>query len=125
MHEEGSGGSASSICKSVNVLLAIKWIKQAWEEVSPDTIRNCFHYCGAIPDVEQRELSDPFADLDADGDMHTLDDLVSLMDCGLTADQYVNEDEDIPTCFTFDGDGDAQWRQNLRSAVVEGCLAKR
>ena len=128
VNEEGAGGSASSICKSVNILLAIKWIKEAWEEVGPDTIRNCFCHCGAIPDVEhqiERELSDPFADLDAVCDVHTLDDLLSQMDCGLTADQYVNEDEDVPTCLTFDGEDDAERRQNLRSAVVEGCLAKR
>ena len=78
VNDERAGGSASSVCKSVNVLLAIKWIKLAWEEVSPDTIRNCFRHCGAIPDVEhqiERELSDPFADLDADSDMHTLQTL--------------------------------------------------
>ena len=90
---------------SVNILLAIKWIKEAWEEVGPDTIGNCFRHCGAILDVEhqiERELSDPFADLDADCDVHTLDVLLSQMDCGLTADQYVNEDGDVPTHLTFE-----------------------
>ena len=41
----------------------------------------------------------------------------------------MNEDEDVPTCLTtcltFVGEDDAKWRQNLRSAVVEGCLEKR
>ena len=90
MNEECAGGSASSICKSVNILLAIKWIKQAWEEVSPDTILNYFCYCGAIPDVEHQietKLSDPFAELVAACNMHTLGDLVSQMDCGLTTNQ--------------------------------------
>lgn len=87
MNGEGASGNVSSICKSVNILLAIKWIKQAWEEVSPGTI---FCHCGATPDAEhqiERDLSDPFGDLDADCDMHTLDDLVSQMDCDLTAEQ--------------------------------------
>ena len=81
---------ASSICKSVNIILAIKWVKQAWEEVIPDMIRKCFRHFDAIPDVErqiERELSDPFADHNANCDMLTLDDLASQMDCGLTADQ--------------------------------------
>lgn len=112
----------------MNVLLAIRWIKQAWEEVSTTTIKNCFRHCGAIPVTEnqpERESSDPFADIDADEDMRNLDELVSQMDCGITADQYVNEDEEIPTCLTFDGEDHVNWRQTLRSAVVEGCLPKR
>ena len=51
----------------MNILLAIKWIKEALDEFGPDTIRNCFRQCGTIPDVEhqiERELSDPFSDLD-------------------------------------------------------------
>ena len=45
----------------------------------------------------ERELSDLLAKLDADCDLHTLDDLVSHMDCGLRAK---NEDKDATTCLT-------------------------
>ena len=41
--------NASSVCKSVNVLLAICWIKQAWDAVSSDTVKNCFRKCGISP----------------------------------------------------------------------------
>lgn len=55
---------------SVNVLIAIKWIKEAWEDVTIFifTVKNCFHRCGVIPGDLDRErervISDPFADLD-------------------------------------------------------------
>lgn len=35
----------------------------------------------------------------------------------------MNEDEDVSPCLTFDGEDDyANLRQNLGSAVVEGCV---
>ena len=48
-------GSASAICKSVNVLDAIRWIKQAWEDVSATTISNCFRHCGAVPKESEEQ----------------------------------------------------------------------
>ena len=72
-----SDDNASKICKSVNVLLAIRWIKQAWAQVSATTIKNCFKHCGAMP-IESEELTDPFADLDTqESDVANLDELVT------------------------------------------------
>ena len=41
--------STSSIVKTINILMAIRWIRQAWDEVKPETIMNCFRHCGALP----------------------------------------------------------------------------
>ena len=100
VNEEGSNENASTICKSVNVLLAIRWIKQAWEDVTVSTIKNCFRRCGAIPrDVdEETATSDPFADLDSeeeDSTLSSLDGLVSQIASDITAVQYVNEDDRV------------------------------
>lgn len=84
------GQNASSICKSVDLLLAIRWIKQAWEEVTPQTIINCFSRCGATPEAQS---VDPFADIDADlneamdtenmNDMAALGEMLTEMDTQL------------------------------------------
>ena len=95
VNAEGANENASTICKSVDVLLAIRWIKQAWENVTISTIKNCFRRCGAIPqDIDQETAtSDPFADLDReekDSTLSSLEDLVSQIDNDITAEQYVN-----------------------------------
>lgn len=110
---------------SINVLLAIMWIKQAWEAVSANTIKNCFRCCGAIrKDGRIGGNDDPFTDLDADtGDMANLNELVQQMDCDVTAEQYINDEEDLTTCFTFDGASETNWREKLRAAVISVCCS--
>ena len=59
--------------------------------------------------------------------MSRLDELVQQLHCGVTADEYVTVEEDLTTCFTFDGVSEANWRENLHTAVVSHCgsAAKR
>ena len=47
---------------SVNLLMAIQWGKQAWDEISQDTIE-CFNKVGLVPDaniIERNDDDDPF-----------------------------------------------------------------
>ena len=37
---------APDINKAVDILKVIGWVKSAWEEVAPDTIKHCFEKCG-------------------------------------------------------------------------------
>lgn len=41
---DGSSLTASQITKSIDLLTAIQWVKQAWGEVKSDTITNCFKH---------------------------------------------------------------------------------
>ena len=90
--------------------MAIRWIKKAWEEVTPQTIINCFKTTGALPQDQIEE--DPFAGLDEDDACDTsLDEHVQQIDPGTTADDYVAADDDLNTCLTF---GDTtHWREEL------------
>lgn len=120
INESSDEVNASTICKSVDVLLAIRWIKQAWEFVTSETVQNCFRRCGISARGETNvQNEDPFADLDAEAEhLSDLDKLVQELRCGITADQYVTVEEDLTTCFTFDGASDTNWRENLRTAVL-------
>ena len=54
--------TASEIVKSVNLLMAIQWGKQAWDEISADTIKKCFEKVGLVPDgnTTKEDDDDPF-----------------------------------------------------------------
>ena len=63
--------TAGDVCKTVNVLQAIRWIGQAWEAVEPSTIIKCFANAGVLDKernvveaVESPNDEDPFADLE-------------------------------------------------------------
>ena len=77
---DGSSLSASEIVKSVNVLSAIRWIKEAWDRVKPEIIRRCFKTCGINLDgTEDQPPGDPFADI-----QESFDGLVKQIDSACT-----------------------------------------
>ena len=51
--------NASEIVKSINVLMAIEWGRQAWNDVRQSTITKCFQKTGLYPRDEPIE-DDPF-----------------------------------------------------------------
>lgn len=87
---DGIDLTASTIVKSVNVLMAIKWIRQAWDEVKPQTISNCFR---AFPQ-ELESYEDPFSGLE--------EELVDRPGSETTAQEYTSADDDLCTCMTFE-----------------------
>ena len=93
----------SVLIKSVNVLTAIRWIKEAWDKVKPETIRRCFKTCGInLDDSEDQPLEDSFADIQGH-----LDGLVEQIDPACNSEDYLNADDDLSTCQTYDIDGEA------------------
>ena len=80
---------ASEIIQEVGVLRAISWIKAAWEEVSDQTVINCFRKCG-------------FRNKAQDVDVQTLgqvqDELANLLKelaGDVDPDDYVDFDKDF------------------------------
>ena len=73
--------NASKIAKTVDILRAIKWVAAAWNEVTVDTIKNCFAKCGTIDQVAEDndgKLNEEFADM--------VKELTSQIDSNLTAE---------------------------------------
>ena len=55
--------TASDIAKSVNLLMAIQWGKQAWDEISQDKVAKFFNKVGLVPGaniIEVNDDHDPF-----------------------------------------------------------------
>lgn len=53
--------TASEIVKSVNLLMAIRWMVTAREEVPSEVISKCSKHVGMYPDEEMEMEDDPFA----------------------------------------------------------------
>lgn len=98
--------AGSDVAKSVNVLLAIRWIAQAWNSVQESTICKCFHKAGILSDdgnVVSRIEGDPFEDLDS---CQELQGLVGKVMQGerCSAEEYISGDDDLHFCFDVSND---------------------
>ncbi len=78
---------------------------------------NYFKTTGALPQ-DQEDEKDPFAGLDEDDTSCTsLEELVQQIDPETTAHEYVNANDDLSTCLTFEHTD--QWKEELRSMVCD------
>ena len=118
--------TGSELAKSVNVLLAIRWIAKAWDSVREETIKKCFRKAGVVGDdgrVPSRQEEDPFADLDDDEDSdQEIGALVTeVMGNGeqCSADEYINGDEDLD-CY-FDSTHNDLWENDFFRMLQENC----
>ena len=119
--------SASDVCKSVNVLVAIRWVEKAWSLVKEETIRKCFRKAGVLVStlsVVVRDEQDPFLAMD-----ESVLKLKDLIDVTMTSHQacsveeYVSGENSLPTCREMD---DENWEdaflEDLCREPVEGTM---
>lgn len=83
--------NASEIVKSINVSMAIEWGKQAWNEVSPDTIVKCFKKTKLYPQ-ELEEEDDPF---EGEDELPALQELLDKIGYSCDADTFISAEESI------------------------------
>ena len=100
--------SASDVVKSVNILVAIRWVAIAWSQVTAETIMKCFRKAGILDrelDVVSRGIeddSDPFLEAD---ERTELEDLIEKTgDGSCTVDEFLTGDSDLPVCVEMDDD---------------------
>lgn len=108
-----SSSSASEIVKSVNLLMAIEWGKQAWDEVSDTTITKCFKKTGLYPDSEDVD-DDPFEG----EDLQELSALLNRLDASSTTEEYIAEEDDLEVCQPLIDSADSNWRQVARDHAL-------
>ena len=96
---------ATDVVKSVNILVALRWVALAWNEVKSDTITKCFRKAGVLNDVlEVVGLDhagadgsvDPFADIDENLE---LQHVIEQTGCeSYTPQEFISGDDDLPVC---------------------------
>ena len=97
--------TASEVVKSVNILIAIRWVAQAWSMVTVQTISKCIRRAGIL-DSEMgivscdMEEDDPFLAVDEEADFVSL--MNNVVPISFNPVEYVNGEDDIPVCKDLD-----------------------
>ena len=81
------GASATQIVKGVDVLVAIRWLQEAWKEVTNLIIKSCFKKCGMKGDNELMEVEE-------DDDLE-FEALVKEFTADISAAEYANFDKNV------------------------------
>ena len=94
--------------KSINILIALRWVVQAWLLVTADTIAKCFRKAG-IPNADLNviacnleEEDDPFLEADMRMEVQSLIEKIMPTDGRCNVDEYLNDD--LPVCMELDND---------------------
>ena len=72
---------------------------------------NCFKHCGSMPIGNQEDLEGLLADLvTQESNVPNLDDRLASLNSDITVLEYVNQEEDLPTCLTLDETNEGNWK---------------
>ena len=114
--------TTSDVIKSVNILIAIRWVAQAWRMVKSETISKCFRKAGVL-DTSMEVVTCGLEEDDEDPFLTSDDaysELQALIDKTMTAqekcavDEYVNGDDDLAVCVDLDSDC---WEENFLAQI--------
>ena len=100
--------------KSVNLLMSIEWGREAWDEVSADTIQRCFKKTGLFPEEVDIE-DDPFEG----DDLQDLQQLLTRVDDSCTAKEYISAEDDLEVCGGCIDSSDPNWRETFRDELLD------
>ena len=88
---------SSQLSKEINVLKAIYWIKQAWNDIKCDTIVKCFKKCGFVDNIVKNLAEKLFAstvdelrEIDVNNEESDDDDDDDEIDFNLVAKKVLN-----------------------------------
>lgn len=101
--------NASKIFKSINVLRAIEWGRQTWNNVRQSTITKCFQKTGLFPCDEPNE-DNPFEG----EELANLTTMMYQVHAERSVEEYVCRDYDTAICAGLINPFIPNWREEIR-----------
>ncbi len=85
-----------------------------------ETIRKCFRKAGITDTTfsvlgRQYEDEDPFADLEAQEELHDLVDQIPLTETCCQVEEYINGEDEVPVCMEYDNDWEDRFFADLNA----------
>ena len=112
--------TATEVVKSINILVALRWVAKAWSLVKPETILKCFRKAGILTsdlDVVTVEVeNDPFLEADMRMEMQSMINKTVLPGGTCDVNEYLQGDDELPVCVDLDSDN---WDTNFMDQLVE------
>ena len=102
--------TAADVVRSVNILMAIRWVAKAWTLVTEEVICKCFKKAGMLTDdmdvvsAGLEEGDDPFSDCDLQREMESLIDKTMPADGRCSLKEYLEGDNELQVCTDNGGD---------------------
>ena len=102
--------TATDVIKSVNTLMAMRWVAKAWTLVTEETIRKCFRKAGILTshmDVVTTSLeedNDPFSECDLRENMDCLIDKTMPTEGRCTVKEYFEGENELQVYVDTGGD---------------------
>ena len=106
--------NASEIVKFINVLLAIEWRRQAWNDVRQSTIRKCIQKTCLYPRDEPIE-DDPFEGKE----LANLKTIIDRIYAECSVEEYVSCDDDTAIRAGLIDPTNPNWRSEVRSELLD------
>ena len=110
---------ATDVVKSGSILVALRWVALAWNDVKSETITKCFRKVGVLNDMLDAVgldhagadgSEDPFAAIDQDLELQSLIEQTGSESC--TTREFISGDDDLTVCVEMDN-------ENLEETLLE------
>ena len=123
--------TASDVIKSVNILVAIRWVATALGNVKEEVVKKCFRKAGSLDSsfevvtgLLMADDEDPFSEVDdqVKDNMQSLIERTMPADRQCSVEEYLMGDDDLPICTNLDC---ATWEDNFLSQLGDGDPAQQ
>ena len=104
----------AGIVQDVNILIAFRWVQQAWKDVTSSKLKRCFKKCGFREDDD--ELME---DVDVDEEFSAL---VKELSSDVSPDEYVNFDAELATAEPGIKIDTLGWRQKAHAECIDSVI---